>query len=70
MCIRIVTCMKTTDEIINRFKNKQQNSERYALVNYEIRIKPAENQNFIVPWQMVESMKSEILLNEFEDRIF
>jgi len=52
--------MKTTEEIDYGFKNKQQFSEKYSLVNYEIRIKPSENQNFIVPWQMVETKKKEI----------
>lgn len=52
--------MKTTDKIIYGFKNKLQTSEKYALVNYEIRIKPTENQNFIVPWQMVDTKKTEV----------
>lgn len=52
--------MKTTEEIDYGFKIKQQFSEKYSLANYEIRIKPSENQNFIVPWQMVETGKKEI----------
>ena len=54
--------MKTAEEIDNGFKNKQQFHEKYALVNYEIRIKPSENQNFIVPWQMVETEKKEVFV--------
>lgn len=52
--------MKTTDKIDYRLKSKQQFSEEYSLVNYEIRIKPSQNQDFIVPWQMVETGKKEV----------
>lgn len=52
--------MKTTDEIEQGFKNKQKIHEKFALVNYEIRIKQPGYQNFIVPWQIVETEKKEI----------
>jgi hypothetical protein len=54
--------MKTTEEIDYGFKSKQQFHEKYALVNYEIRIKQAGYQNFIVPWQMVETEKKEVFV--------
>ncbi len=52
--------MKTTEEINYGFRSKPLSQEKYALVNYEIRIRPSENQNFIVPWQMVETKNKEV----------
>ena len=54
--------MKTTEEIDYGFKNKLQVHDKYSLLNYEIRIRHTDNQNFIVPWQMVETEKKEVLV--------
>jgi len=54
--------MKTTEEIDYGFKSKLQFRDKYSLMNYEIRIRHTDNQNFIVPWQMVENEKKEVLV--------
>jgi hypothetical protein len=54
--------MKTTEEIVYGFKNKLQFHDKNSLLNYEIRIKNTDNHNFIVPWQMVEKTKKEVLV--------
>ena len=58
----LISVMKTSEELNYRLKSKLQSRENYSLLNYEIRIKQIENQNFIVPWQMVNVKKKEILV--------
>jgi hypothetical protein len=54
--------MKTVEKIDYGNRNEQQFRNNYSFFENEFRIKQLENQNFIVPWQMVKIQKKEVLV--------
>jgi len=54
--------MKTTEKIDYGFKSELQFRNNYSFFDNDLRIKQLENRNFIVPWQMVETDKKEVLV--------
>ena len=54
--------MKETEKTDFGFKSELQFRINYSFFNNDLRIKQLKNQNFIVPWQMVEFDKKEILV--------
>jgi len=54
--------MKTTEKIDYSFKNELQYRNKYSFMDNDLRVKQIANQNFIVPWQMVETEKKEIFV--------
>lgn len=53
--------MKTTEKIDYGFKSELQFRNNISFFDNGLRIKQIEDQNFIVPWQMVEPDKKEVL---------
>jgi hypothetical protein len=54
--------MKTAEKIKNGYKSEQQFQNNYSFFENDLRIKQLENHDFIVPWQMVETKKKEVLV--------
>jgi len=54
--------MKTTEKIDYSFRNELHYRNNYSFLNEDLRVKQLGNQNFIVPWQMVETDKKEIFV--------
>jgi hypothetical protein len=54
--------MKTTEETDFGFKSELQFHYNYSFFDNDLRIKQLENHDFIVPWQMVETEKKEVLV--------
>jgi hypothetical protein len=54
--------MKATEKTDLRFKSELQFRNNYSFFENNLRIKQLEIQNFIVPWQLVEYDKKEILV--------
>lgn len=52
--------MKTAGKIDYGFKNELHFRNNYSFFDKDLRIKQLENQNFVVPWQMVEEKKKEV----------
>jgi hypothetical protein len=54
--------MKTTEKNDYGFRSELQFRNNYSFFDNDLRIKQLENRNFIVPWQMVETDKKEVLV--------
>lgn len=54
--------MKTVEKIEYGDRNEQQFRNNYSFFENEFRNKQPENQNFIVPWQMVKIQKKEVIM--------
>jgi len=54
--------MKTAGKIDYGYKNELHFRNKYSFFEKDLRIKQLENQNFIVPWQMVEDKKKEVFV--------
>ena len=54
--------MKAVEKINYRYKNELQFRNNYSFFENDLRIKQLENQDFIVPWQLVEPKKKEVLV--------
>ena len=54
--------MKTTGKIDYGIRNELHFRNNYSFFDKDLRIKQLENQNFIVPWQMVEDKKKEVFV--------
>ena len=54
--------MKTTERNDLGFKRELHYRNNYAFGANDYRIQQVRNQNFIVPWQIVENEKKEVLV--------
>ena len=54
--------MKETEKTDFGFKSELQFRHNYSFLDNDLRIKQLENHDFIVPWQMVETDKNEVLV--------
>lgn len=54
--------MKTAEKIDYGFKNELHYRNNYSFIDKDLRFKQLANQDFIVPWQMVETDKKEIFV--------
>jgi hypothetical protein len=54
--------MKTTEKMDFGFKNGLHFHNNYSFFYKDLRVKQLENQNFVVPWQMVEDKKKEVFV--------
>lgn len=54
--------MKTSEKMDYGFKSEQHFQNNYAFSSKDFRIHQIQNQNFIVPWQVVEKDKKEVLV--------
>ena len=52
--------MKTTDKFKFDFVSKPQYSDNFYFSNVGRKIKEVENQQFVVPWQMVNTKEKKI----------
>lgn len=52
--------MKTSEKMNYGFKSEQHYQNNYAFSSKDFRINQIKNQNFIVPWQIVEKEKKEV----------
>lgn len=54
--------MKAVEKVNYGDKNELHFRNNFSLFENDFRIKQFENQNFIVPWQMVKIQKKEVLV--------
>jgi hypothetical protein len=54
--------MKTFDKIDYGNRNEHQFRNNYSFFENDLRIKQLENHDFIVPWQLIEPKKKEVLV--------
>jgi hypothetical protein len=54
--------MKASEKIDYRFKDEQHFRNNYSFYDNDFRVNQIKNQNFIVPWQLVENNKTEVVV--------
>ena len=54
--------MKATEKTDYRLKNEQYFRNNYSFYDNDFRVHQIRNQDFIVPWQLVENNKTEVVV--------
>lgn len=60
--IVLTSTMKTSEKTDYRFKYEQHFRNNYSFNDNDFRVNQIKNQNFIVPWQLVENDKAEVVV--------
>lgn len=55
--------MKTSGKMIYGFESDQHFKNSYAFSSKDFRIRQIQNQNFVVPWQITEKEKQQVLVD-------
>jgi hypothetical protein len=55
--------MKTSEKMKFGFESEQHFKNNYSFSSKDFRINQIQNQNFVVPWQIMEKEKKEILVD-------